>query len=458
MRGQWEKSRAGSSPAFGTQTIEGTMKKLITNLLFLTIIFAQTPDVLLQSGEDLLKTGDLIGAEEALKEALKADPTFAPAMITLASVYLRKGVMNKTQEFIRKAIDTDPENQDYREEFERLNEINTLMADGQRNMQSGDLPGAYESYRVALVKFPFFAEAAYSSGLVKFREGDFSTAVDHFKHALELNPYHENASAAISNVAKNKFNEGNNLYRRKDLEGAMESYEEVLKIDESFYQAHYQLGVILSKMGDRMEAIQHYQTALDYSPQFYKGYYAMAISQKANGDYNGALSSLQSAIDIFPGYDKAYGAMGDIYIENKDFENAIKTLNTAVQVNPQYAKGYMSLGIAYSDQEMYEEAIPQLEMATSLDAKSYMGWYRLAVAYNVQGDCENAKRAARECTDNKSSFGGGWLELGVAEWCSGKGNKRAAENALEKARNDRSWRKSAEYELDKVRNPDRYQK
>jgi len=65
---------------------------------------------------------------------------------------------------------------------------------------------------------------------------------------------------------------------------------------------------------------------------------------------------------------------------------------------------------------------------------------------------------ARECTDIKSSFGGGWLELGVAEWCGGKGNKRATENALEKARNDRSWRKSAEYELDKVRNPEKYQK
>jgi len=434
------------------------MKILITNLLFLTYIFAQTPDVLLQAGEDLLKTGDLIEAEETLKEALKADPTFAPAMIALSNVYLRKGDMNKTQEFIRKAIDTDPENKEYRAEFERLNEINTLMADGQRNMQVGDLPGAYESYRVVLEKFPYFSEAAYSMGLVKFREGDFVLAVDHFKSALELNPYHDNATAAISNVAKNKFNEGNNSYRRKDLEGAMESYEEVLKIDESFYQAHYQLGVILSKMGDRSEAIQHYQTALEISPQFYKGYYAMALSQKANGDYDGALSSLQSAIDIFPGYDKAYGTMGDIYIENKDFENAIKTLNTSVQVNPQYAKGYMSLGIAYSEQEMYEEAIPNLEMATSLDAKSYMGWYRLAVAYNIQEDCENAKRAARECTDKKSSFGGGWLELGVAEWCQGKGNKRAAENALEKARNDRSWRKSAEYELDKVRNPEKYQK
>ena len=434
------------------------MYKLLIQFILFSLLSAQTPDELLQNGLDMFNNGDLEGAQAALEDALQFDPTFSPAMIALSKVHLHNGDMQKTQEYIRKAIDAEPENQDYREEFERLNEINTLMADGQRNMQTGNLSAAYESYRIVLEKFPFFAEAAYSMGLVKFREQDFDEAVENFKKTLELNHFHENARTAIANVAKNKFNEGNNSYRRRDFEGALEAYMEVLKIDESFYQAHYQLGVIQAKMGDRTTAINHYQKALDIAPDFYKGYYAMALSQKANSDMQGALSSLESAIKIHPGYDKAYGAMGDIYIEDKNYEKAIAILNTSIQVNPQYAKGYLSLGIAYSDQEKYDLAQPPLEMATSLDPKSYMGWYRLAVVYNAQGDCENAKRAAYKTTDLKAVFGGGWLELGVAEWCNGRGSKRAAENALEKARNDRTWRKSAEYELDKVRNPKKYQK
>jgi tetratricopeptide (TPR) repeat protein len=434
------------------------MYKLLIQFVLFSLLSAQTPDVLLQNGLDMFNNGDLEGAQAALEDALQFDPTFAPAMIALSKVHLHNGDMQKTQEYIRKAIDAEPENQDYREEFERLNEINTLMADGQRNMQTGNLSAAYESYRIVLEKFPFFAEAAYSMGLVKFREQNFDEAVENFKKTLELNHFHENARAAIANVAKNKFNEGNNSYKRRDLEGALAAYMEVLKIDESFYQAHYQIGVIQAKMGDRTTAINHYQKALDIAPDFYKGYYAMALSQKANSDMQGALSSLESAIKIHPGYDKAYGAMGDIYIEDKNYEKAIAILNTSIQVNPQYTKGYLSLGIAYSDQEKYDLAQPPLEMATSLDPKSYMGWYRLAVVYNAQGDCENAKRAAYKTTDLKAGFGGGWLELGVAEWCGGKGSKRAAENALEKARNDRTWRKSAEYELDKVRNPKKYQK
>ena len=61
-------------------------------------------------------------------------------------------------------------------------------------------------------------------------------------------------------------------------------------------------------------------------------------------------------------------------------------------------------------------------------------------------------------TEIKNRFGGAWFELGIAEWCGGKGNKIAALNAFESARNDRSWRKMAEYEIDKVNNPQKYDK
>ena len=45
-----------------------------------------------------------------------------------------------------------------------------------------------------LLRFPFFSEAAYSMGLVRYREKTFEEAVVHFKKALEINPYHEKAS------------------------------------------------------------------------------------------------------------------------------------------------------------------------------------------------------------------------------------------------------------------------
>ncbi len=434
------------------------MKKTALLTAILAVIVGQTPDELLQQGQTLLAQGDLTGAKDVLGQAIMMDSTYAPAMITLSNVYLRMGDMDKTQEFIRKAIGTDPENEEYRDEFDRLNEINTLMVDGQRNLNNGNYAKALESYQIVLEKFPFFAEAAYRMGSVKYRERDISAAINYFKDALAINPQHEDARTAIANAAKYKFTEGDTNYRQKNLEGALKAYQDVLEIDESFYQAHYWIGKIQSKMGDKNLAIEHYRKALDIKPTFYKGYYAMASSQRSIGDDEGALTSLQSAVEINPEYDKAYGVMGDIYIEREDYNQAISILNTAKEVNPQYAKGFYSLGIIYSELKNYEAAIQNLKQATELDDSKHLSWYLLAEVYNITGDCENAKNAARKCTDLKSSFGGGWLELGVAEWCGGKGNKQAAENALEKARNDQEWRESAEYEIDSIRNPEKYQK
>ena len=96
-------------------------------------------------------------------------------------------------------------------------------------------------------------------------------------------------------------------------------------------------------------------------------------------------------------------------------------------------------------------------MAVALNDRDAMSFFRLAGAQNALGNCDGAKSAARSSTELKQRFGGAWFELGMAEWCGGKGNKTAALNAFERARNDRTWRTMAEYEMDKVKNPQKYE-
>ena len=423
----------------------------------MTNLIGQTPDQVLADGKNELNNGQIVRAESLFTQALEMDPTFAPAMLELARLNLRLGKMQETRDFLKRAIDADPENQEFRDEFDRINEINTLMNDAGRYMGNADYTNAFESYRIVLEKFPIYAEAAYSMGVVKFRGKNLDEAVQHFKKSLEINPYHEKARKALDNVTKKSFNDGNRAYKRGDLDGAIEAYYKVLEFDEKFYQAHYQIGVIKAKMGDRNGAIGHYQQALDINPNFYKGWYAMGLSKKANSDNEGALAAFKAAVDVHPAYDKAFGAMGEIYLSEKKYDQAIEVLNTAVQVNSKYSKGYSTLGVIYSEMEEWANAANNLVLATTHNEKDAMAWYRLAVAYNQLDECDRAEEAARNSTDRKPSFGGGWIELGVATWCGGKGNKVASVNALEKARKDRTWRKIAEYEMDKIMNPQKYQ-
>ena len=434
-----------------------SQKIFITLTIFVIGLIGQSPDQVLVEGKNELNNGQIVRAESLFTKALDMDPTFAPAMLELARINLRLGKMKETRDFLKGAIDVDPENQEFRDEFDRINEINTLMNDAGRYMGDADYTNAFESYRIVLEKFPMFAEAAYSMGLVKNREKILNEAVQYFKKTLEINPYHEKARIALDNVTKKSFNDGNRAYKRGDLDGALGAYYKVLDFDENFFQAHYQIGVIKAKMGNRNGAITHYQQALEINPNFYKGWYAMGLSKKANSDNEGALTAFKAAVDVYPSYNKAFGAIGEIYLSEKKYDQAIEALNAAVKVNSKYSKGYSTLGVVYSEMEDWANAANNLVFATTYNEKDAMAWYRLAAAYNKLDECDLAEQAARKSTDRKPSFGGGWIELGVATWCEGKGNKVASVNALEKARKDRTWRKIAEYEMDKIVNPQKYQ-
>ncbi|NQV38130.1 MAG: tetratricopeptide repeat protein [Candidatus Marinimicrobia bacterium] len=436
------------------------MNKSITFFIlfaWMSLAIAQNPEDFLNKGNEYFESGDYSSAITQYEQAIQLDVTFAPAMFQSSLSYLRLGEMEKTKEFINLAIEADQENEEYRKEFERINEINTGMNDGNRAYRNGLYDDAMVSYQGVLDKFPFFAEAAYSLGLVYMQADDLEKAIESFHTALELNSSHESAQTAIANVAKRTFNEGNQCYKRRDLDCAIEKYQQVINIDPTFFQAYYQTGVIEARQGNYTFAIENYKLALQHNPEFYKGWFALGLVQKRDGDPESALVSLKKTVEIHPGYAKAYGAMGDIYIELKRFDEALSILLTATQVDPTYAKGYLSLGTVYIELAEVANAVTSLDMATSLDPEKHQAWYLLAQSNNELGQCDEAKEAALQATDLKEKFGGGWYELANAEWCNGQGNKTAALNHLEKARNDRAWRKSAEYLMDKIKNPQKYQ-
>ena len=414
-------------------------------------------DDLYAKGVEALENSDWDSAENLFKSALQINTDFAPAMVQLAHISVRNGDMNQTKDYLRQAIEVDPENQEYREEYDQLNEINKFMSQGARELDAGEYENAFNSYSQVYEKYPYMTEAIYSLGVVKMRENDFDTAIEYFNNALAVNENHEKTQKALKSVAGNMFNEGNNFYRRRDYNNAVDYYKKVVAIDGSFYQAYYQLGIVETRLKNNSGAINAYSKAVETKPDFYQGWYGLGIAKRTGGNDQGALVAFQKAIDVNPGYAKAYCAMGDIYYKTNKFDKAKSSCQQAIQVDGSYAKPYITLATINIDNKEYEQALKNLELATALDRKDSKAWYKIAQVQNIQGNCAEAKRAARKSLDLSGKFGGAWLEMGIAEYCNGTGNKTAALNALEKARGDRTWKTFAEYEMDKIRNPHRYQ-
>ena len=434
-------------------------KLLIMLVLFVGFTFAEDggPDDLYAKGINALESNNWDSAESLFKSALNLNADFAPAMVQLAKISVRNGDMERTKEYLRQAIEADPENQDYRDEYDQLNEINKFMSQGARELDAGEFENAFASYNQVYEKFPYMTEAIYSLGVVKMRERDFDAAIEYFNKALAVNENHEKTQKALKSVAGNMFNEGNNYYRRRDYNNALDYYKKVVSIDGSFYQAYYQLGIVETRLKNNRGAVNAYTKAVEAKPDFYQGWYGLGMAKRSDGNDQGALVAFQKAIDINPGYAKAYCAMGDIYYKTNKFDKAKSSCQQAIHVDGTYAKPYITLATINIDNKEYDLALTNLGLATALDRKDEKAWVKIAHVQNILGNCEDAKRAARKSLDIKDKSGEAWLEMGIAEYCGGSGNKTASLNALEKARGDRTWKTYAEYEIDKIRNPHRYQ-
>ena len=427
--------------------------KTILFILLSATAYNQSSEAMLKEGLELLSSNDIDGAEKLFQDALKSDPSFAPAMQALSKLYLYKGDLKTSNEYSISAVQAD---EDFREWSKKISKITELIQSGNRSVQKGLYEEAIKEYDKILKIHPYFPDAEFYKGLTRFRQKDIESAAKHFSNALKIYSEHKKARKGLDNVTKQFLNAGNKSYKRGDLGKATSYYEKALEFDPSFFLAHFQLGILQKKQGQSKKALASLNKVLEIDPTHDKTWFTLGTVYESDGNIEKAIKHYNKAIEINPGYSKAYGNLGKLYTESDQIKEAENILKTSVQINPDYADGFMRLGLLYIKTENFNDAIYNLKISTNLDDKDYNKYFNLASAYNRLEIWNDAAQAAQACIDIKRKFGGGWLELGLAEL--GKKNKTRAKRHFEEARKDRDWRKMAERKIDEINNPSKYEK
>ena len=419
--------------------------RLLVIFLINGLVYTQDPELDLNNGNSMLNKGDIDGAEAQFNNALRIDPSFAPALQALSKLCLHKGDLKKANEYSIQAVNAD---EDFRDWSKEISKITELIQSGNRNVQKGLFDEAIQEYDKIAQLHPYFPDAEFYKGLTRFRQKDIEGAADYFSKALIIYPNHKKARKGLDNVTKQFLNAGNKSYKRGDLSKATSYYEKALKFDPNFYLAYFQLGVLQKKQGQSQAAIRSLNKVLEIKPDHDKTWFTLGTAYETDGKLDMAVEHYQKAIDINPGYTKAYGNMGKILTEKQEYKKAEDILKTVMQIDSDYADGYMRLGLLYIKQEKFQEATDNLEKSVAIDKNDFNKYYNLASAYNQIGKWNDAAEAAQLCIDLKKKFGGGWMELGLAE--IGRKNKTRAKRHFEKARSDRDWRKMAERKIDEI--------
>lgn len=202
------------------------------------------------------------------------------------------------------------------------------------------------------------------------------------------------------------FNEGNAKLKAGNYTGAVNDYNEALKIEKD-YRIFYQKGIALKKAGKLDDAKAALEETVKANKDFEGGYNALGGVYFSMGDMNSAIKNFEKVLSLADNAKiknavqknlaLAYTKLGSSAITDGNTDKGIEYLKKAVE-NNNYDAAYLALAKVYTEVGKWDEAIDAGNKA--LKYKNSIGkggpYYYMGVAYKNKGDDAKAKEMFNE--------------------------------------------------------------
>lgn len=393
-----------------------------------------------------IDNGDYLAANEQFETAITEFDANAALYFIGGTVAVKLDKLDDANKHLIKAIELDNKNENYRLEQEKLSDLKNGMTNARKTYDSGRIDDAIIDYEKLSTTFSDNAIVFYNLGRVYKVNEEYDLAVKNYKKAKEINPFENKYSLAITAIAQEMAKAGDTEYRRQEFDSAIENYKNAIQYSPEYTTAYFKLARTYFKLRDFENTKIYLEQNLAVDPNQEQSEKMLGDIYRSTGKSGYAIEHYNLAISINANYHQAYYSLGTTLLSNGDLENALIALKSAIQLDSNYAKAYGALGTVEQELGEFDSAINNFIQATTLDPKSYKIHYRLASVYNIQKQHENAKQSAKKCLNIKRNYAPAYFELGISE--KALGNKVAATDAFEKAKKDKNWRKSAQFELD----------
>ena len=282
----------------------------------LRILVRQKPDFFAAHnalGLVLQDLGELDGAEEEFRGALKINPRFTFAASNLAKLLHSQKRYPAEIFYLRQALASDPP--------EKL--AHQLQLDlGAAYEFNGDTDHAIEFLRTLVASYPKSADV------------HFALATVYAKHV--------------------RFKE------------AKAEYEEAVRLDPEDNVARISLAKILTELGENAAALPHFQVYTRRVPADYEGHLVMGAAYRRLGDLTQAARELRRAVELKPDSYEARYNLGFVLAHSEHLEEGIEQLEAAKKLNPHAAEAPYELSLIFkkkNDPQRAEEEVHAFQEA-----------------------------------------------------------------------------------------------
>ncbi|MEE4254312.1 MAG: XrtA/PEP-CTERM system TPR-repeat protein PrsT, partial [Desulfuromusa sp.] len=316
-------------------------------------------------------SGNLTEAENLFNKAIELKPSFAPAHLNLAKIYLQRKDLSRAEQLLRQTIALD----------ERQFEAYFLLAPVVTGR--GEIEPALQLYLDVAAIEPRQHYALYMAGMLQLDLGDFAATektVQQFEKNFPDRPegsrlkgmllYHQgqydDAKVALEQSLRSEQHPltflflGLSHYSLERFELALNQFQNALDISPEFERARVLVALTLLKQERVDDAITQIQRVVRNNPNNAYARNILGSALLAAGELDRGMAELEAATNLDPMLVEAHLQRGAIRLSQGEFNAGEQDLIRAVHVAPELLNSRLMLVTHYLRQKNYPAAIETL--------------------------------------------------------------------------------------------------
>ena len=211
----------------------------------------------------------------------------------------------------------------------------------------------------------------YKLGVIFANKGKYYESLEYYNLSIKLNP----------NFHSSWYNKGWIYFQFEEYEKAIEACNIALSLEIRIEPIHM-TGNAYFNLGQYNQAINFYKKAIEIDDTFYQAYYELGTTYNKLENYEEALKFYNITIKLKPGFSDAYNGKANVLAGLKKYNEAIEFYNEAFKLNSSDALPIYGIGnIYYLKLKNPLEAIKCFDIVTNISPKFGQAWVNKAGAY-----------------------------------------------------------------------------